>query len=129
MYRNEYEKALEQVKTAVEFARDCSNISRCETNIRYFNRGQAMACLQVMIREYESQINTFGLWIDGVLVLYGVPLEQFSDMHIQNKLQYIASHIPVYVLLREGEKELAKRICQWLEGLTNGVDLMKICEI
>ena len=57
MYRNEYEKALEQVKTAVEFARDCSNIS-----------------------------------------------------------QYIASHIPVYVLLREGEKELARRICHWLDG-------------
>lgn len=115
MYRNEYEKALEQVKTAVEFARDCSNISRCETNMRYFNRGQALTCLQDMIREYESQINTFGLWIDGVRVVHGVPLEQFSDMHIQNQLQYIANHIPVYVLLREGEKELAKRICQWLD--------------
>ena len=116
MYRNEYEKALEQVKTAVEFARDCSNISRCETNMRYFNRGQALICLQDMIREYESQINIFCLCIDGMRVIYGVPLEQFSDMHIQNQLQYIASHIPVYVLLREGEKELAKRICQWLDG-------------
>ena len=121
MYRNEYEKALEQVKTAVEFARDCSNISRCETNMRYFNRGQAMACLQDMIREYESQINTFGLWIDGVRVVYGVPLEQFSDTHIQNQLQYIANHIPVYVLLREGEKELAKRIFQWLDGTDNNL--------
>ena len=119
MYRNEYEKALEQVKTAVEFARDCSNISRCETNIRCFNRGQAMACLRDMIREYEGQINTFGLWIDGVRVVHGVPLEQFSDIHIQNQLQYIASHIPVYVLLREGEKELAKRIFQWLDGSSN----------
>ena len=117
MYRNEYEKALEQVKTAVEFARDCSNISRCETNMHYFNRGQAITCLQDMIREYESQINTFGLWIDGVRVVHGVPLEQFSDTHIRSQLQYIASHIPVYVLLREGEKELAKRICQWLDGL------------
>ena len=116
MYRNEYEKALEQVKTAVEFARDCSNISRCEINMRYFNRGQALICLQDMIREYESQINIFGLCIDGMRVIYGVPLEQFSDIHIQNQLQYIASHIPVYVLLREGEKELAKRICQWLDG-------------
>lgn len=116
MYRNEYEKALEQVKTAVEFARDCSNISRCETNMHYFNRGQAITCLQDMIREYESQIDTFGLWIDGVRVVHGVPLEQFSDIHIQNQLQYIASHIPVYVLLREGEKELARRICHWLDG-------------
>ena len=120
MYRNEYEKALEQVKTAVEFVRDCSNLSRCETNMHYFIRGQAITCLQDMIREYESQINTFGLWIDGVRVVHGVPLEQFSDTHIQNQLQYIASHIPVYVLLREGEKELAKRICQWLDGSGNG---------
>ena len=119
MYRNEYEKALEQVKTAVEFVRDCSNISRCETNIRYFNRGQAMTCLQDMIREYENQINTFGLWIDGVRVVHGVLLEQFNDIHIQNQLQYVARHIPVYVLLRKGEKELAKRICQWLDGFCN----------
>lgn len=116
MYRYEYEKALERVKTAVEFTKDCNNISRCETNIRCFNRGQALACLQDMIQEYESQINTFGLWIDGVRVVHGVPLAQFSDMHIQNHLQYIANHIPIYVLLREGEKELAKRICQWLDG-------------
>ena len=81
MYRNEYEKALEQVKTAVEFARDCSNISRRETNMHDFIRGQALTCLQDMIREYESQINTFGLWIDGVRVVHGVPLEQFSDIH------------------------------------------------
>ena len=121
MYRNEYEKALGQVKTAVEFARDCSNISRCETNMRCFNRGQAMACLQEMIQEYESQINTFGLWIDGVRVVHGIPLEQFSDIHIQNQLQYVARHIPVYVLLREGEKELAKRICQWLDGTDNNL--------
>lgn len=119
MYRNEYEKALERVKTAAEFAKDCSNITRCETNMHYFNRGQALVCLQDMIREYESQINTFGLWIDGVCVVHGVPLEQFNDIHIQNQLQYVANHIPVYVLLREGEKEAAKRICQWLDGSGN----------
>ena len=54
-------------------------------------------------------------------VVYGVPLEQFSDTHIQNQLQYIANHIPVYVLLREGEKELAKRIFQWLDGTDNNL--------
>jgi hypothetical protein len=113
---------LERVKTAVEFTKDCNNISRCETNIRCFNRGQALVCLQDMIQEYESQIKTFGLWIDRVRVVHGVPLEQFSDMHIQNQLQYIASHIPVYVLLREGEKELAKRICQWLDGSHSAYD-------
>lgn len=119
MYQNEYEKALEQVKKAVEYARDCSNITRCENTLRNFERRQALTCLQDMIREYESQINTFGIWVDGVRVVYGVPLEQFTDLHIQMQLQYVIRHIPVYVLLREGEKELAKQVCRWLDGTHN----------
>lgn len=119
MYQNEYEKALEQVKKAVEYARDCSNITRCENTLRNFERRQALTCLQDMIWEYESQINTFGIWVDGVRVVYGVPLEQFTDLHIQMQLQYVIRHIPVYVLLREGEKELAKQVCRWLDGTHN----------
>lgn len=119
MYQNEYEKALEQVKKAVEYAGDCSNITRCENTLRNFERRQALTCLQDMIREYESQINTFGIWVDGVRVVYGVPLEQFTDLHIQMQLQYVIRHIPVYVLLREGEKELAKQVCRWLDGTHN----------
>ena len=119
MYQNEYEKALEQVKNAVEFAGDCRNITRCENALRNFERRQALTCLQDMIREYESQINTFGIWVDGVRAVYGVPLEQFADLHIQMQLQYVIRHIPVYVLLREGEKELAKQVCRWLDGTHN----------
>lgn len=37
MYQSEYEKALEQVKTAVEFVRDCNNITRCENTLRILN--------------------------------------------------------------------------------------------
>ena len=110
MYQSEYEKALEQVKTAVEFVRDCNNITRCENTLRNFERGQAMACLQDMIREYGSQIDAFGIWVDGVRVVNGVPLEQFTDLDIR---------IPAYALLREGEKELAKRVCRWLDGTEN----------
>lgn len=119
MYQDEYEKALEQVKTAVEFVKDCSNITRCENALRNFERGQAMACLQDMIREYGSQINTFGIWGDGVRVVNGVPLEQITDLEIRIQLQYVSRHIPTYVLLREGEKELAKRVCRWLDGTYN----------
>jgi hypothetical protein len=115
MYRNEYEKALEQVKTAVEFARDCSNISRCEANLRYYNRGQALVCLQDMIREYAVQIDTVGFMVDGMQVIRGVPLDQFTDDHIRAQLQYLIRRIPAYVLLREGQKELAKQMCQWLD--------------
>ena len=120
MYRENYDQTIERMQSATELAKDYSNMKRCEENLQHYNRERAWMCLQDMIREYESQINTFGLWIDGVRVVHGVPLEQFSDTHIQNQLQYIASHIPVYVLLREGEKELAKRICQWLDGSGNG---------
>ena len=80
MYQSEYEKALEHVKTAVEFAQDRNNIIRCENTLRDFERGQAMACLKDMIQEYGSQIDTFGTWVDGVRVVYGVPLEQFTDL-------------------------------------------------
>ena len=116
MYQSEYEKALEQVKTAVEFAKDCSNINRCENALRNFERGQAMACLQDMIREYGSQIDALGIWVDGVRVVNGVPLEQITDLEIRIQLQYVSRHIPTYVFLREGEKELAKRVCRWLDG-------------
>lgn len=119
MYQDEYEKALEQVKNAVEFAGDCSNITRCENALRNFERGQAMARLQDMIQEYGSQIDTFGIWVDGVRVVYGVPLEQFTDLEIRIQLQYVSRHIPAYVLLREGEKELAKRVCRWLDRMGN----------
>ena len=119
MYQSEYEKALEKVKTAVEFTRDRNNITRCENTLRNFERGQAMACLQDMIREYGSQIDAFGVWVDGVRVVNGVPLEQFTDLDIWIQLQYVSRHIPAYVLLREGEKELAKRVCRWLDGTEN----------
>ena len=119
MYQSEYEKTLEQVKTAAEFARDCNNITRCENALRNFERGQAMACLQDMIREYGSQIDAFGIWGDGVRVVNGVPLEQITDLELRIQLQYVSRHIPAYVLLREGEKELAKRVCRWVDGMGN----------
>ena len=72
-----------------------------------------------MIQEYGSQIDTFGIWVDGVSVVYGVPLEQFTDLDIQIQLQYMSRHIPAYVLLREGEKESAKRVCRWVDGTYN----------
>ena len=119
MYQKDYERTLERVNSAVELTKDCSNISRCETNLRYYNRKQALACLQDMIREYAPQINEFGFLVDGMQVVEGVPLDQFTDEHIHAQLRYLIRRIPVYVLLREGQKELAKRLCQWLDGSRN----------
>ena len=119
MYQKDYERTLEQVKSAVELAKDYSNISRCEINLQHYNCGQALACLQDMIREYAVQIDTFGFMVDGMQVIRGVPLEQFTDDHIRSQLQYLIRRIPAYVLLREGQHELAKRICRWLDGSAN----------
>ena len=116
MYQTEYERTLERVKSGVELAKDCSNISRCESNLQYYSRGEALACLQDMIWEYAAQIDAFGFLVDGMQVIQSVPLEQFTDDHIQAQLQYLIHRIPVYVLLREGQQELAKRICQWLDA-------------
>lgn len=119
MYQNDYERTLERVKSAVELAKDYGNISRCEFNLQHYSRDQALACLQDMIREYAVQIDTFGFMVDGMQVVRGVPLEQFTDDHIRVQLQYLTRRIPAYVLLREGQKDLAKRLCQWLDGSRN----------
>lgn len=119
MYQKDYERTLERLNSAVELTKDCDNISRCEFNLQHYNRGQALACLQDMIREYAPQINEFGFLVDGMQVVEGVPLDQFTDEHIQTQLRYLIRRIPVYVLLREGQKELAKRLCQWLDGSRN----------
>lgn len=116
MYQKDYERTLERVKSAIELAKDCSNISRCESNLLHYSRDEALVCLQDMIQEYDTQINDFGFLVDGMQVIQGVPLDQFTDDHIQAQLWYLIRRIPAYVLLREGEKKLAKRIFQWLDG-------------
>ena len=59
-------------------------------------------------------INTYGFLFDGVHVVENVPLFQIGDEALAGQIRYIMQHIPAYVLLREGEKELAKRINEWI---------------
>ena len=119
MYQKNYDKTIERMQSAVELAKDYSNMKRCEENLQHYNRERAWACLQDMIREYAEQINIFGRLFDGKYVIWGVIPETKSDDDIKNDLLYISSHIPAYVLLKEGEKELAKRVCEWLDSRTN----------
>ena len=116
MYRESYDKTIEQMQSAVELAKDYSNMKRCEENIQRYNRERAWTCLQDMIREYAEQINIFGRLFDGKYVIWGVIPETKSDDDIKNDLSYIGKHIPAYVLIKEGEKELAHRIGKWLDG-------------
>lgn len=114
MYQKSYDKTIERIQSAVDLAKDCSNMKRCEENLRHYNRERSWACLQDMLREYAVQIDTFGFWVDGVRLIKGVTLESLSDQVVQTQLKYISQHIPAYVLLKEGEKELAKECASGL---------------
>lgn len=114
MYKKDYDEAIEQIKTVISFAKDYSNMQCCEQNVREFVRKDALDCLQKVLHEYRDQIDFFGAIVDGVKVCYNIDIDSISDENIKNQLTYITKHIPVYVLMREGEKEIAKRICEWM---------------
>ena len=119
MYQGNYDKTIERMQSAVELTKDYSNMKRCEENLLHYDRERAWTCLQKMLREYAVQIDTFGFWVDGVRLIKDITLESLSDQVVQTQLRYIGQHIPVYVLLKEGEKESAKRICEWLNSRFN----------
>ena len=119
MCREHYDKTIERIQSAVELVKDYSNRKRCEENLQHYNRERAWICLQDMLCEYAVQIETFGLLLDGVRLLKGVTLESLGDQVLQIQLRYIYSHIPVYVLFKEGEEELARRVCEWLDNCTH----------
>ena len=114
MYQNEYDRSLEYVKTAVECIKDYQNIKRCEQSILQFTREDAWQCLQDMIREYWAEIKVFGAIFDNVTLYRNVDPKTLSDNELKRQLTYIAQHIPLYVLMRKGEEELAKKICEWI---------------
>lgn len=114
MYQNEYDKSLEYVKTAVECIKDYQNIKRAEQNVLQFTRESAWQCLQNLIKEYWAEIQVFGAIFDNVTLYRNVDPKVLSDNELKRQLTYIAQHIPLYVLMRKGEEELAKKICQWI---------------
>lgn len=114
MYRNDYNKTLERIKTAGELSKDFENLQRCDRVLREFDREQAISVLTDVIRDYKSSINTYGFLFDGVRVVEINPPRQIKDEDLTIQIRYIMRHIPAYVLLREGEKELAKRVNDWI---------------
>lgn len=114
MYRNDYNKTMERIKTAGELSKDFENLQRCDKVLREFDRGQAIAVLNDVILDYSGLINTYGFLFDGVCVIKNVPLFQISNDALMVQIRYLMQHIPAYVLIREGEKELAKKINNWI---------------
>jgi cobalamin biosynthesis Co2+ chelatase CbiK len=115
MYQNDYNKALEHIKTSIEVVKDHQNIMRCEQAVLDFSRETAWKCIQDLIYEYESEIVLFGALCDGKTIYRNINPNTLSDDELRRQLVYIARHIPIYVLMRKGEEELAKRICQWID--------------
>lgn len=114
MYCNEYERILERMKASADLAQDYTNMQSCKQHLQNYKRLDAWNCLQKMIQVYWSQIEFFGSF-NHIKIYDNVSLENTSDNCIQGQLMYIAQHIPVYVLIRKGEEEMAKRIYKWLE--------------
>lgn len=114
MERKEYEKMMEQLKTAFKFAKDYCNVQRCETTLEDFEREQAVLTLRDLIHEYRNLINTYGFLFDGVHVIDNMPISKISDEALKMQIRYIKHHIPAYAFLRDGQEELAKKINAWL---------------
>ena len=114
MYRNEYERILEHLKTVADLARDYANMQSCKQHLQNYKRLDAWNCLQKMIQEYWAQIEFFGSF-DNIRIYSNVAFENTDDNCIQEQLIYIAKHIPAYIFLRKGEEELAKRIYKSLK--------------
>ena len=117
MYQNEYHKTIEMIKTISDYAKDGTNFIRCEYNLKNFNRLSAWECLQDMLKEYELEIDAFGGLVDGKRVVRGILFDDVSDNEIVSQLNYIYTHIPIYVLMRKGEEKLAQKIDNWIEKL------------
>ena len=103
---NEMIKKFNQAK---EFEQDYSCYNKCKMILNNYSRPEAIIYIQELIKRYESQINQFGL-LDGRRVIYNVDYSVISDMQILDQIIYIGQRIPVYALIREGEKKLAEEL-------------------
>ena len=118
MKQQDYNKIIERIKSAAELFNDYNNMQRCQKNLLCYDRMNAWQCLQELLQEYEIQINTPGYWTDGTQ-LVKVNFDDVSDRKIKEQLNYLREHIPMYVLLREGEKKCAKQMCEWFDRNIN----------
>lgn len=114
MYTNQYNQAIEMMKTSNGLAKDYRNYRRCEQVLWPYDRQRAWDCLQDMIREYQSQIEAC-LPLRVRTTSSNVTPQVYSDDDIRWKIAYIGQRIPIYALMREENKEAAKQLCEWLD--------------
>lgn len=103
-----FQESLERFKTAINLSEDYMDYLKCKYLIENFDREKAFEHLQRIVHKYESQINQLGLFEDNVRVIHGVSYNDTSDYYIMSLLSFIGQRIPLYIFIREGEKEIMK---------------------
>lgn len=101
---------IERFKTAADLIEDYEDYLECQRLISDFDRAQALCHFQKMIHRYESQINQLGLFEGNIQVIHGVSSDDKDDCYIMSRLSFVGQRIPIYVSIREGEKELLKEL-------------------
>ena len=105
---NHLQEQIERFKTAADLVEDYEDFLECQRLITDFDRTQAFGHLQKIVHKYESQINQLGLFEGNIRVIHGVSFDDKDDYFIMSQLSFIGQRIPMYVFIREGEKELLK---------------------
>ena len=100
----------ELFKTAQEFAQDYAAYCNCRRVVQNYIRCDAICLLNALIQRYKSEINEFGFIFDGIHVINGVDYNNITDIQIIDQLIYIGQRIPAYAFIREGNKEIAKKL-------------------
>ena len=110
MNNNNTHEIAERFKTAQEFAQDYVAYCNCRGVVHNYIRCDAICLLNALIQRYKSEINEFGFLFDGVHVINGVNYDNMTDTQIIDQLIYIGQRIPAYAFIREGNKEIAKKL-------------------
>ena len=110
------DEIMEKFRTTVELEHDYKNSQMCFALLQDYNRRTACEFCTKIVSEYEVEINTHGILIDGRNLNYSNEFESLTDEQIKEQLLYLGNHIPVYVLLRKGEENLAKQMGVSING-------------
>lgn len=110
------EEIMENFRTTAELEHDYKNSQMCFALLQNYNRRTACELCKKFVREYEVEINTYGSFIDGRKLNYSNEFESLTDEQIKEQLQYLGNHIPIYVLIRKGEENLAKEMGIFING-------------
>lgn len=112
--RKVYEEGVwnKLIESAIDISEDTIACNKCQNAICEYSRVKAIQCLNELITHYEPYINQLGCLHPHftIWVAHNVDYSLYSDDEIKQQLYYIGKHIPIYVCLREGEKELVSKL-------------------